>query len=128
MASSDGSKAALLAQHLANFMIECRYFGLHDIPNNLCIETEVLMNQDISKAGYFLPIRHRVLLAKLRGEFLDGLTNDFKIPNDRVERLLVFKERRFSKADGIRRDLSRGLENILQVDARIPRHTRFLVG
>jgi hypothetical protein len=68
-----------------------------------------------------------MLRPKILGELLDGLTNDFKISDDRVYRFLVLKERGLGKAAGIRRDLSSGLENVLQVDPRIPRHRRFLV-
>jgi hypothetical protein len=44
----------LFVEHRANFSIERRHFVLHDIPHNLRIETEVFVNQDISKAHYFL--------------------------------------------------------------------------
>lgn len=85
------------------------------------------MNQNISKTSYFLPFHRGVLRAKILGELLDGLTNDFKIPDDRVSRFLVLKERGFGKTTGIHRDLSSGLENVIQVDPRIPRHRQFLV-
>ena len=85
------------------------------------------MNQNIPKTGYFLPFHCRMLCAKILREFLDGLTNDFKILDDRVNRFLDLKERGFGKAAGIRRDLSSGLEYVLQVDPRIPRYRRFLV-
>jgi hypothetical protein len=85
------------------------------------------MNQNIPKTGYFFPFQRGVLRAKILREFLDGLTNDFKISDDRVKGFLILKERGFGKAAGIRRNLSSGLENVLQVDPRIPRHRRFLV-
>ncbi len=118
----------LFVQHKSNFLIEGRHFSLHDIPHNLCIETEVLMNQDISKTGNFLPFHCGMLRAKILGELLDSLTDDFKISDDRINRFLVLKERDFGKAAGIRCDLSRGLENVLQVNPRIPRHRWLLVG
>ena len=85
------------------------------------------MNQNISKTSYFLPFHRGMLCAKILGEFLDGLTNNFKISDDRVNRFLVLKECGFRKATSICRDLSSGLENVLQVDPRIPRYRRFLV-
>ena len=80
-----------------------------------------------AKPSYFLPFHCRMLCAKILGEFFDGLTNDFKISDDRVNRLLILKERGFGKAPGIRRDLSSGLENVFQVAPGIPRHRWFLV-
>lgn len=50
--------------------------------------------------------------AKIFGEFLDSLTNDFKVSDDRVYRFLVIKERGLGKTAGLRRDLSSGLENV----------------
>ena len=109
----------LFVQHRSNLSIERRHFVLHDVPNDLRIETEVLMNQNISKTSYFLPFHCGVLRTKILGELLDGLTNDFKVSDDRVNRFLVLKERGFGKTSG--------LENVIQVDPRIPRHRRFLV-
>ena len=117
----------LLVQHRSNLSVKRWYFVLHDVPYDLRIETEVLMNQNISKTGYFLPFHCGVLRAKILREFLDGLANDFKISDDRVNGFLVLKECGFGKAAGIGRDLSCGLENVLQVDPRIPRYRRFLV-
>jgi hypothetical protein len=68
-----------------------------------------------------------MLRAKILGKILDGLTNDFKISDDRINRLLVHKERSFGQATGIRRDLSRGFENVFQVNPKIPGHRWFLV-
>ena len=85
------------------------------------------MNQNISKTSYFLPFHRGVLRAKIIGELLDRLTNDFKISDDRVNRFVVLEERGSGKTVGIRRDLSSGLENVFQVDPRIPRHRGFLV-
>jgi hypothetical protein len=36
-----------------------------------------------------------MLRTKILREFLDGLTNDFKISDDRVNCFLILKERRF---------------------------------
>ena len=57
------------------------------------------MNQNISKTSYFRPVLCGMLRAKILGKILDGLTNDFKISDDRVNRLLILKERGFGKAD-----------------------------
>ena len=117
----------LFVEHRSNLSIERRHFVLHNIPHNLRIETEVFMNQNVSKTRYFLPFHCGMLRAKILREFLDGFTDDFKISDDCVNRFLVLKERGFGKAAGIHRDLSSGLENVLQVDLGIPRHRRFLV-
>ena len=66
--------------------MERRHFVLHDVPHDLRIETEVLMNQNISKTSYFLPFHCGVLRTKILGDLLDGLTNDFKVSDDRVNR------------------------------------------
>ena len=42
------------------------------------------MNQNISKTSYFLPFHRGVFRAKILRELLDGLSNDFKISDDRV--------------------------------------------
>lgn len=123
-----GWRCLLFAQHCSNLSIKRRHFGLHDIPHNLCIEPEVLLNQDISKPSKFLPFHRGMLRTKILGELLDRLTDHLKISDDRVEGFLVNQERGFGKIAGIRCDLSRGLENVLQVNLRIPRHRRFLVG
>ena len=74
----------LFVQYRSNLSIKRRHFVPHDVPHDLRIETEVLMNQNISKPSYFLPFHSGMLGAKILGELLDSLTNDFKISDDRV--------------------------------------------
>jgi hypothetical protein len=61
-------------------------------------------------------------------EFFDRLADNFKIPDHCVEGFLILQERLLGKAPGIGHDFSSRLESIFQVDPRIPRHRRLLVG
>lgn len=121
------SRPILSAEHRANFSIERRHFVLHDIPHDLRIETELFLNQNIAQTCNLLPFHGGMPRAKILREFFDGLADDFKIADDGIDCFLILKKCGLGKAAGVCRDFSCGLENILEIDPRIPRHRRLLV-
>lgn len=76
--------SSLIFQHRSDLSIERGHLVLNNVPDDLRIQTEILMNQNISKTGHFLLFQRGVLGTEILGEFLDGLANDFKIPDDCV--------------------------------------------
>jgi hypothetical protein len=68
-----------------------------------------------------------MLSSEILWKFLDCFTNHFEISDYRIEGFLVFEERGFGQVCRIGYDLMSGLQNVFQVDPRIPGHRWLLV-
>lgn len=111
---------SLLIQHRSNRLAERRYFILHDVPDDFRIKAEILMNQNVAKPGNFLPFHCRMLGSEILREFLDGLTDYFQVPDHRIKGFLITQKRGFRQARRIGCDLPSSLQNVFQVDSRMP--------
>ena len=64
-----GWQRRLFVQHCSNHSIERRHFVLYDVPHDLRIQTEVLMNQNIAKTSHFLPLQRGMSGTKILRDF-----------------------------------------------------------
>lgn len=72
--------------------LQIRQLVLDDIPEDPRVHPKVFMNQNVSQPGDLLPFHARFAVADGLGEVFGRFTNDFKVPDDRVEGLVVTGE------------------------------------
>ena len=63
-------------------MLKVRYFILKDVPDDIRVDTEIVMDQDIAHACDIRPLDLRVLGAQLERQFLHRLTDNLEAADD----------------------------------------------
>jgi hypothetical protein len=65
---------------------------LDNIPNNVEIDLEIVMDKDVAQTSYSLPGHLRMDVTHIAGNSLDGLADYFKIADHGVDCFLVRAE------------------------------------
>src|SRR5918996_1691610 len=72
--------------------LEVRQILLDDLPNNLYINVEIIVNDAISQANDSAPLDLDVLGSEILRQAVGSFADDFQIADDRVDGLIVFYE------------------------------------
>jgi len=80
---------SVFVQHLADAQGELRQLGTNHLPDDVHIDTEVLVNQDVAQSRSPLPFDVRVPGPLLLWQLLHRLADDFEIADDSVASLAV---------------------------------------
>lgn len=79
-------------QDATYLLSKSRNILLHDVPDELIIHAEIVMNQPIAHARHGTPLDVGMSRTKITRDLLCGLANDLKASNDRApERRVVLK-------------------------------------
>ena len=71
---------------------QLRHLVLHDVPDDLLINCEVVMDDKVTEAGNLAPLYRGVLVSELLGYLFDGLSDDRQVAQHGVQGLLVRDE------------------------------------
>lgn len=73
--------------------LKARDFASDDVPQDVRIQSKILMHDHVAQSGYFAPLDAVVLLFKVFRQVLGGFTQDLEIMEDGIVRFKVRKER-----------------------------------
>jgi hypothetical protein len=65
---------------------------LNDLPNNLYVDAEIIVNDTIPQTDDFTPLDFGMLGLEILRQAIGGFADDFQITDDRVDGFIVFYE------------------------------------
>src|SRR3954469_557614 len=95
---------------------------------DLYVGSEVVVDQDVAQTCDLLPLDFRMPRAQLLGKLLDRLANDFKVADHGVDCLAILPKGLEVESRHVAPDLCRSVQDVFEIDPRIPRHRRPLGG
>lgn len=99
-----------------------RELGLHYIPDDVDVYTEVLMDEDVPESGYLLPLDGRVPQAHVIGYFLGRLAYYFKVSYDGIEGPGIAFQPFKVHPGSIIADFGDSVEDIVEIYLIVPGH------
>jgi hypothetical protein len=70
-------------------MTQCGQIHMHDLPDNLKVDAEVFMDDSMAQPDDFVPFHARMSFLKFIRQPICGLAYNLKIPDHRINGLLV---------------------------------------
>src|SRR5258708_33439584 len=94
----------------------------HDIPYDIQVHGKVAVNDRFAHVSRIVPGDFGHLAANFSRDVPSGLTDDFDVPYDCVDRFLVSLEFRECQACRVTLDLSANVDDVFEVEVRVTPH------
>lgn len=66
-----------------------RQVAVDDLPDNLKVNAEIVVDDSISQADDFMPFHLRMFFFEIIGQPIRGLANNLEVPDDGIDGFLV---------------------------------------
>ena len=118
----------LLLNNCFDLISKRRDFVGGDIPHNLIVDPEIIVDQPASHTGHRSPLNSRVTILDFLGNLLRGFTDDLQATHESPLMSLIFQKHFFGQSARLLGQVSSFVEDMSQVVKRRVGHIRLLRG
>jgi hypothetical protein len=103
-------------QYGANLALEVRELVLDNVPDDPCIDSEVVVDENVAQTRDLAPLNVGLLFRHFFGKLLDCFANDFEVSHDGIKPKLIRGKTFLVEVDDVYVDSPDRLKDILEID------------